>query len=1169
MSATQEYLIQINGDASKLESAINQANGKLQLIEGHKYKISMDVDMDKSAYDKFVKSIENKKLKVQIDYDRTKSSINTQKAFLQDAQKFNKTFQNGFKNSKVNRIINDQIQSIKHDMDSGLYDLGNETDKAAVQDRLKNVLDMTAAARVKSKGKFRLSDNIETELSELTKNLGIEDYSGNIFKLNSAIKKAESTLKQDEAHLNSLLSGKTDKVSNEKFIDKSGKTVIDMTQKATQDRITARATGITEASTKANNKESESFENTKKSASGAAQAKTQFTNANQKVKTSSQDSSKSLKQEKDQLENVQKSVDTKKQISNDNSDYDSQLKAELKKAQITAKANGQNFKVLKQWTDSNDNLYKAQIETTKTENGRSITNVRTVGITSEGVDTSTLQSQKMSAELAKAKQRYQEKYYDQALMSFSNEYGKYSKTNAIDNEYKKALGYDLREYKKNKQAIDDYYSGKSSESDEGIINRIKRQEELGNKIKNNLSMLKQTAQTDTQISKQEQSNNKIIDSVRRNVDSNKYGSEYSKMQSSLGKYSRTSSSDNEDLKTARRAASDYNYTQKQIRDMIQGGGDIDVSKLTSKLEYLEKTANRFQEAMKRVQNSSVKTDIGSTRLDGVKAEFQSVTNEITKLGKTNDQIDASMKNIKIAIDSGDIDQATASLSTLKKQLSNLKQSSSDTLKIDSIVSEVNELKSSLQSAGVSLDQFSSKFKELESAAASGNLNKVKQVADQIEKETLKLSNDYISRSKNIDELQKTIGKHGLQTNSASLNKINSLRQMLDQSKFVDYSKFDQKFASTQAQIRNSISSSIANELSKNDNWLNSRVLSERYTGKAKTSLSVLSQARKDLDEFRDEKTGTINLDTSEAVAALDRYRKALADAKKQCSDASNILSNPISNNKLAAQVSSFINQNHKLSSDYVNDLKEIQQNLNKTGLTAKQQQENLIRFNKIKQSANDAGMIGGNTIRDQISSTLKNKTADLVANFFSYQDIIRYAQQIASTVTEINSAQTELQKVSDASNKRIQQNFQTSAKTAQELGATISDVITDTADWSRLGYSIDQAENLARTTQLFQNVGDNMSRETAQDTLVSAMKAYNFNPQDSLKIIDKYNETANNFAINTEQLADGISRSGSALKAAGNSLDQSIAMMIAGNDSVQNSETVGRQYADIKSSYIG
>lgn len=84
-----------------------------------------------------------------------------------------------------------------------------------------------------------------------------------------------------------------------------------------------------------------------------------------------------------------------------------------------------------------------------------------------------------------------------------------------------------------------------------------------------------------------------------------------------------------------------------------------------------------------------------------------------------------------------------------------------------------------------------------------------------------------------------------------------------------------------------------------------------------------------------------------------------------------------------------------------------------------------------------------------------------------------------------------------------------------------------------------------------------MSRETAQNTLVGAMKSYNINPQDSLKIVDKYNETANNFAINTEQLADGISRSGSALNAAGNSLDQSIAMMIAGNDSVQNSETVG------------
>lgn len=1108
MSATQEYLIQINGDASKLESAINQANAKLELIEGHKYKISMDIDMDKSSYDKFIRSVENKKLKVQIDYDRTKSSINTQKAFLQDSQKFNKTFENGFKNSRVNKILNDQIQSIKHDMDSGIYDLGNEADKTVVQNRVKNVLDMTAAAKIKSKGQFKLSDSIETQLSDLTKNLGISDYKGNIFKLNSAIKKAQSTLKQDEAHLNSLLSGKTDRVKNSRFIDKSGKTIIDMTQKATQDRITARANEITEASAEANNKQSESFENTKKTASGAAQAKTQFTNANQKVKTSSQDSSKSLKQETDQLENVKK-VATKTKQNPDNNTYDeNQLKAELKKAQNTAKANGESFKVLKQWTDSNDQLYKAQVETTKTVNGHTETNVRTIGLTSQGVETRTLNALKVSQELEKARQKYEAKDFDKELLSLSNGYNSYSKTNANDNEYKKALAYNLRDYKENKQKIDDYFSGKSSESDQGIIKRIQKQEELGNKIKNNLSMLKQTAVADNEIVKQQTANSKIIDSVKRDLDSKKYDTQYSKMRSSLGKYSETKSADNTDLQAARRAASDYNYTKKQIESMFSGGVNLNVNKLTSSMEYLEKTQNRFSEAMKRVQNSSTKTNVENTRLSGIKTQFQSSLKELDQLGKSTDQIDASAKKVKIAIDAGNIDEANASLSTLQKQLSSFKQTQNNDLKIGSIVSDMNELKSSLESAGVSLDQFSSKFKELNSAAASGNLSKVKQVADQIEKESLKLSNDYMQRSRNIEELQKTIGKYGLQKNSSFLNKTNSLRQILDQSKFKDYGKFDQRYASAQTQIKNSISSAIANELSKNDNWLNSRILSGRYTENAFSTLQSVSKAREELDKFKDNKTGAINLDTSEAIAALDKYRTALENAKKECSDASNILSNPISNQKLAAQVSAFINQNHKLSSDYVNDLKEIQQNLNKTGLTAKQQQDNLIRFNKIKQQANDNGMVGGNTLRDQIASTLKNKTADLVANFFSYQDIIRYAQQLASTVTEINSAQTELQKVSDASNKRIQQNFQTSAKTAQELGATISDVITDTADWSRLGYSIDDSEKMARATQLFQNVGDNMSRETASDTLISTMKAFNIDANDATSTISKYNEVA-------------------------------------------------------------
>lgn len=85
-----------------------------------------------------------------------------------------------------------------------------------------------------------------------------------------------------------------------------------------------------------------------------------------------------------------------------------------------------------------------------------------------------------------------------------------------------------------------------------------------------------------------------------------------------------------------------------------------------------------------------------------------------------------------------------------------------------------------------------------------------------------------------------------------------------------------------------------------------------------------------------------------------------------------------------------------------------------------------------------------------------------------------------------------------------------------------------------------------------------MSRETASNTLISTMKAFNIDADQANNTISKYNQVANNFAIDTEGLAEGVSRSGSALKAAGNTLDQSLAMMVAGNDAVQNPQTVGR-----------
>jgi len=111
------------------------------------------------------------------------------------------------------------------------------------------------------------------------------------------------------------------------------------------------------------------------------------------------------------------------------------------------------------------------------------------------------------------------------------------------------------------------------------------------------------------------------------------------------------------------------------------------------------------------------------------------------------------------------------------------------------------------------------------------------------------------------------------------------------------------------------------------------------------------------------------------------------------------------------------------------------------------------KFNKIKIAARDAGEEGVSFF-SKMGKQIEHLNAQAFAMYLSWQDIIRYIRQAAGAVIELDSALTELRKVSDASTERLQQSFETSAKTAKELGSTVDSVINQTADWSRLNIKV-------------------------------------------------------------------------------------------------------------------
>lgn len=85
----------------------------------------------------------------------------------------------------------------------------------------------------------------------------------------------------------------------------------------------------------------------------------------------------------------------------------------------------------------------------------------------------------------------------------------------------------------------------------------------------------------------------------------------------------------------------------------------------------------------------------------------------------------------------------------------------------------------------------------------------------------------------------------------------------------------------------------------------------------------------------------------------------------------------------------------------------------------------------------------------------------------------------------------------------------------------------------------------------FDNVND------ATEALISSLQAFGYEASNSIEIVDKLNIVGNNFAISSDGIASGLQRSASTLVAAGNSLEQSIAMLAAGNKVIQDPETLG------------
>ena len=192
---------------------------------------------------------------------------------------------------------------------------------------------------------------------------------------------------------------------------------------------------------------------------------------------------------------------------------------------------------------------------------------------------------------------------------------------------------------------------------------------------------------------------------------------------------------------------------------------------------------------------------------------------------------------------------------------------------------------------------------------------------------------------------------------------------------------------------------------------------------------------------------------------------------------------------------------------------------------------------------------------DGIFRRAKSMSQSFISMYLSLWDIVRYVRTGVTYIKELDTALTEMKKVSDESVQSLK-NFQNASfDIANSVGTTAVQIQNSTADFMRLGESLDEAAESAKTANILLNVSEFESIDAATESLVSMSAAYS--ELKKIDIVDKLNLIGNNFAISTDGLASALQRSASALKTAGNDIDEAIALVTAGNQVVQDPESVG------------
>lgn len=577
-------------------------------------------------------------------------------------------------------------------------------------------------------------------------------------------------------------------------------------------------------------------------------------------------------------------------------------------------------------------------------------------------------------------------------------------------------------------------------------------------------------------------------------------------------------------------------------------------------------------------SQSAKSDRSLDQMVALGNRLKALPTDLAKAKQNLDRLSSS--TVKIGDETVDLNQRYADLETRLKSLQNIDLGNfrSDNLKdLQSLSNEINLLQRQ-----ISLERNNENLSRPKTTSESYALQYRDLVAsfEQVESRYNRLLTQTPELVKNYEEVRAavrgiaaewdntaesadklTATQHRIKT----LNKeVGAQRTSNEIQKFIDsLGKYDTQIANSRSKLSALGDAGIGSEAAAKLEDFESALKNARDAIERFSNASNKSEIKKFGDQVlkSERKLKQLSTTTRQAFSSLS----ASQTAEKSITTVTNKMRALVNamNNYIA--LNGRIRTDAGLSTRFDEVLKEANAHLNGS-IQLNDADYNRLReqFGAIQTDAKNLG-ISGETGFQRLNSQVQ-KLATYLSGATLLFGAINQIKMMITNVIELDSAMTELKKVTDETDATYESFLTNAVSRAKNLGAALSDVVSATADFARLGYDIADSAALADAAIVYKNVGDGIeSIDDASTSIISTMKAFGVEAEDVMTIVDRFNEVDNRFSISSKGIGDALLRSASSLSTAGNTLDESIALITAMNEVVQDPDVVGTSLKTIAS----